>query len=61
MPKGKPREKQRRDVWLRDNDWLKIEAVAEEMRQQGIDPNNQFGEVSLSKVVQFILDKFTTT
>lgn len=61
MPKGKPREKQRRDVWLRDSDWPKIEAVAEEMRQQGIDPNNQFGELSLSKVVQFLLDNTVTT
>ncbi len=61
MPKDKPREKQRKDVWLPDGYWQKVEQVADQMRQQGIDPTNQFGEVSLSKVVQFLLDNSHTT
>lgn len=56
MPKDKPRENQRHDVWLTDDDMQRVNMFAEMMRQAGLNPNNQFGKVSISKVIQWVLN-----
>lgn len=50
------REKQRRDIWLTDDDMKRIEMFAGMMKQAGLNPVNQFGEISVSKVIQWVLN-----
>lgn len=53
MPK---REAQRKDIWLTDEDMQRVEMFATMMKRAGVDPNNQFGEVSVSKVIRWVLN-----
>lgn len=59
VAKRQGRESARKDVWLTDEDMRRIEVIAEEMQRRGVDPNNQFGKLSVSKVIQWALEQQT--
>lgn len=57
MPKGKPREDKRKDIWLTGHDSNNIQKVMKIMEERGIPPLRE-GKYSLSQVVRFVLDEF---
>lgn len=57
MPKGKPRENKRKDIWLTDNDSRNIQRIVEVMIGQGIPPARE-GKYTLSQIVRFVMDEF---
>ena len=59
MAKKRGREASRRDIWLTDEDMQHIQVIAEEMKRAGHDPNNQYGRLSISKVIQYALAQQT--
>lgn len=57
MPKNKPREENRKDIWLTDEDKANIEYVKAEMKARGVTPARA-GKYTLSQVVRFVLGEF---
>lgn len=57
MPKGKPRESKRKDIWLTDNDSRNIQRIVEVMKEQGILPTRE-GKYTLSQIIRFVLAEF---
>lgn len=57
MPKGKPREGNRKDIWITDRDAFNVQQVMEAMKQRGIHPARE-GKYTLSQVVRFVLEEF---
>ena len=57
MPKDKPREINRHDVWLTNADNTHLEAIADEMKRRGIDPNGRYGKLNPSKVIRWSLEQ----
>lgn len=55
--KRQGREASRKDIWLTDEDMSHINRIADAMRQQGLDPTNQYGKLSVSKVIQWSLEQ----
>lgn len=55
MPKDKPREEARRDIWLTSDEVKKLEDVAFVMRQKGIETNGRNGKTNYSRVIRWIL------
>ena len=53
------RETARKDVWITPHDLENIEVIAGEMKRRGIDPNNQYGNISVSKVIKWALEQQT--
>lgn len=59
VAKRQGREAARKDIWLTEEDMSRIILLAEEMRRQGLDPNNQYGRLSVSKVIQWALEQLS--
>ena len=59
MPKGKPHEESRKEVWFTMRDVQHIEALAKEMEKLGVDPFGRGGNINYSKVVRYALGKST--
>lgn len=57
MPKNKPREDNRKDIWLTAHDNRNIDRITEEMKARGIAPARA-GKYTLSQVVRFALEEF---
>lgn len=57
MPKDKPREKERKDIWFNKLDQARILAIAGEMTKQGINPFGRYNEVNPSKVIRWCLEQ----
>lgn len=56
MPKGKPREGNRKDIWLTAHDAVNINRVIEMMKAKGIPPARA-GKYTLSQVVRFAIEQ----
>ena len=56
MPKGKPRENNRKDIWLTNHDSQNVERITDLMKSKGITPIRE-GKYSLSQVVRFALEQ----
>jgi hypothetical protein len=57
MPKNKPREANRKDIWLTDQDKQNIGRITAAMKKRGIAPARA-GKYTLSQVVRFALEEF---
>lgn len=57
MPKGKPREGNRKDIWLTGHDFNNVDRIAEVMKERGV-PILRGDTYSLSQIVRFALDEF---
>jgi hypothetical protein len=55
MPKDKKRESNRKDIWLTEYDAERVQAIAQHMHNQGIEPNRQ--EYSLSEIVRYAIEQ----
>lgn len=56
MPKGKPREGNRKDIWLTNHDAQNVQRIIELMKEKGIAPARE-GKYTLSQVVRFALEQ----